>query len=365
MSPAVQRIAGYGNERSAAENELRRSRVYLPLEQHSEWQKALGWANTILLIARDDAGSPVDALSMGVSPSRALPGNRLYRVVRLAVGRSLEVRQRLVAALLEELRQDPRCLRLSIELFDRNSAGRESLRTMLVAAGFRRPPWPRMYRHTLMIDLRPGLDQIFASMHSSARYNVRVAQRRGFELRPIVDPALAPHLQALSRASFNRTGAPNTRQPWPELIELSVAHPDVSRIVGLFRPGHASAEGPVAFAWGCAHGDYAVYDSAGSRRTEDLQNMPLGYAPLWDLIKWARERTAATWFDLGGTQPEQAGDSLPGIAKFKRRFSTEVVEVGEEWQLEPHPARAAVARVISAAANWATRRAAALRTAGP
>jgi hypothetical protein len=47
-----------------------------------------------------------------------------------------------------------------------------------------------------------------------------------------------------------------------------------------------------------------------------------------------------------GDQPE-----LEGISNFKRYFSREVVEVGAEWVLEPHPVRAGIATLVSGGAE--------------
>ena len=54
----------------------------------------------------------------------------------------------------------------------------------------------------------------------------------------------------------------------------------------------------------------------------------------------------------GGEAP---ADELDGIYEFKRYFSRESVDVGDEWVMEPLRTRAAIARVISAAATWVLR----------
>jgi hypothetical protein len=62
-------------------------------------------------------------------------------------------------------------------------------------------------------------------------------------------------------------------------------------------------------------------------------------------------------FDMGGAVPADARDDpRVGISDFKRRFSKEMVAVGAEWEFEPHPARAAVARWLSDAATRIRRR---------
>ena len=87
-------------------------------------------------------------------------------------------------------------------------------------------------------------------------------------------------------------------------------------------------------------------------RRPDLVGTALGYAPLWDLVVWANEQTNAEWFDLGGITSGGPGDAQWGISEFKRYFSHDVIDVGEEWLIEPSKLRAAIARGVSNAAHW-------------
>ncbi len=130
---------------------------------------------------------------------------------------------------------------------------------------------------------------------------------------------------------------------WGSIIELGRVAPRLSRLVGLFRDGRSDPKSLLAFAWGCAHGEYAHYDAAGSTRPDDLR-VPLAYALLWDLICWAK-RGGAKWFDLGGITfgHRDSSDPLGGISDFKRYFSKQVVVVGQEWMLEPHWGTARIA----------------------
>jgi len=139
---------------------------------------------------------------------------------------------------------------------------------------------------------------------------------------------------------------------WPSIIKLSRCHPTTSRILGLFRTDSEEPGSLLAFAWSRHHGDHADYAVAASTRKTDLR-IPFGYALLWDLICWAK-RNGATWFDLAGVTSDRVAENelTAGISKFKRYFSERVVEVGDEWRLEPYPARAWLAHVISNAANW-------------
>jgi hypothetical protein len=356
-SLSIQQLAGYSPERIELERTLLSRGVVSPVPQRADWQQANGYADTVLLVVRDESGSPVGVIGAGITTSRALPGHRIYRVERLSSCGSERADREMLGALTALARRDPVCLRVVIEVFERDAQTRVRLCRRLAKLGFTRAPSPRNYKNTLAIDLSRSSDDIFAGLHRTARRHIRAPGKRGLELHPITDPAFAPRLEALIRETYDRTHAPPDAKPWRRVIELSATNASVSRIIGLFDGKGRTPENLVAFAWGCAHGSHVTYEAGASCRRRDLGSTSLGYAPLWDLITWAREQTSATWFDLGGVKGgiESHSDELDGIYEFKRYFSRESVDVGDEWVLEPLRTRAAIARAISAAAGWVLR----------
>ncbi|RXH54598.1 hypothetical protein GRAN_3702 [Granulicella sibirica] len=136
------------------------------------------------------------------------------------------------------------------------------------------------------------------------------------------------------------------RPDWRSILELSQQNPELSRIVGLFSSADDLASGGLlGFAWGARHGDHVEYRAAGMTRVEG-RNISVGYPLMWALILWAKQEGAA-WFDMGGvTLPETPNDPLAGISDFKRMFSQVTEEVGEEWYLEPHPAKTRLASLL-------------------
>jgi lipid II:glycine glycyltransferase (peptidoglycan interpeptide bridge formation enzyme) len=214
-----------------------------------------------------------------------------------------------------------------------------------------------MYSQTLAMDLVPSEEELFAKLHSTARRHIRAPGKKGLVLRPVTDPALGDRLESIFNETFRRTGTVPEQRPWEAIIKLSAAEPTRSRVVGIFDDAVPTPDGLIAFAWGCAQGRYATYEAGASVRRPDLGNTPLSYAPLWDLITWARRDTGSTQFDLGGITSGGPNDPRHGISEFKRYFSDNIVQVAEEWTMEPAPLRASLARAISSG----VRRAAELR----
>ena len=93
-------------------------------------------------------------------------------------------------------------------------------------------------------------------------------------------------------------------------------------------------------------GDHGVYADSASVRPDDIR-LAVTYPILWDLITWAK-RGGASWFDLGGITLGHAtdGDPLGGISDFKRFFTEDLIDVGEEWRFPLHSLRARLAAFV-------------------
>jgi hypothetical protein len=347
-------VEGVTSRRTSCEREARESGFPLPLQHTSAWAAAQRKTDSLLVVLRDDAGACRGAFALERGRSRALPQHFVLRAER--VGGSIAPDARIATAQTVAFlaRSQPRVLFAAVELLSRDADARTSLALALADAGFRPHPAPRSYRHTLVLDLTPDADALFARLSRNTRRDIRTPGKRGLVVRPISDVALAPRLDALMRETMARTGGRYQPHDWRTMLAFSAGHPERLRIVGVFRDSDSSPDALVAFACGRGHGDHAEYHLGASTRAADLK-VPLAYAPLWDLILWARQ-FGASWFDLGGVTDASLGDGDPlaGISDFKRYFAKDVVHVGEEWVFEPRPARAGLARVVSAGAAWLT-----------
>jgi hypothetical protein len=345
---AMTRVDGFGAQRAAAEAALASHGIVLPLGQRGELLQRLGYSDSMLLVVHDDGGAPAAAAGVGVRASRALPGYRVTQVRRLGASGDANADTALLSALAANARGDSRCIRLTVELFDRNGDRRAHMASSLGTLGFARVTRPQSYSRTLALDLAPSSEVLFASLSNKARRDVRAAAKRGLVIRAINDPALAVRLGTLMDETFQRTGSVSPELPWASIIRLSAREPQSSRISGLFDESASGADALVSFAWGAVHGRYATYEAGAMTRRRELGNTPLGYAPLWDLVCWARE-SGTSWFDFGGVTPGTEGsvdDPVGGISDFKRSFCDNAIDVGEEWVLLPRPLRASIAQAI-------------------
>jgi lipid II:glycine glycyltransferase (peptidoglycan interpeptide bridge formation enzyme) len=294
--------------------------------------------------------------------SRALPGHRTIWVSRLGAGAG-GLDESGLGEMLDWLvrmgKNDRSVLRITVEVFSLEAERREVTARTLERAGFSKVPASRSYERTLLLDLSPGEDALFAALHKNARQGVRNIARYPVRLTTVSSAEVAPRLQQLADETRGRTGGSRREIHWESMIEMSLQAPQLSRISILERTDSNTPERVIAFAWGCMHGNVAEYSESGSIRTPDMK-ISTSYALLWDLILWAR-RGGARYFDLGGITSgiTHSDDPLGGISDFKRRFSQSEMAVGEQFELVPRPRRASVAALVSRVAErWAQSRAA-------
>lgn len=351
----VEMLRSVGPERERFEKELLDSGMALPLPHRCRWAQAHPLSRSWFISVRNAEGKCCFGYAAEVIRSRALPGHLRLRVERFVPALNDEAREASLHTLARYVSKHWRIISASLQVFSRDAAARAAIAPILTGLGFRKRQRAHFYTKTVTIDLSPSENEIFASFHPTARRHIAAPQKKGLVVQPITDSSYAGRMTQLLRETMARTGAHHAKQDWAAIIDLSNRCPSVSRLVGLFRTDTACPESLLAFAWSRGHGDHADYFVAASSRPPDVK-APLGYALVWDLIRWAK-RNGATWFDFGGITLGHFGgsDPLGGISDFKRYFSKEIATVGEEWVLEPRPLQARLASTLGAAAGWLRR----------
>ena len=207
----------------------------------------------------------------------------------------------------------------------------QSLLRKLRARGWLYSSEQIQFKNTAFTDLRLDEDALLEQMKSKARYNVRLAERRGITVREglaaNLDAFYALYAETGARDGFLIRPASYYRTTWRTFLE---AQADASNPAGgaLLLAEHAEEGAPVAGVFLLKYGatTWYFYGASSERRRRDMPN----YLLQWEALRWARAH-GCTVYDWWGapTDPEDAGDSLQGVWGFKQGLGAELqVHVG-------------------------------------
>jgi peptidoglycan pentaglycine glycine transferase (the first glycine) len=185
-------------------------------------------------------------------------------------------------------------------------------------------------RRTLIVDLRGDEDQILARMHPKTRYNVRLASKKGVEVRPWDD------LKAFGRmiqetANRDRFGA-HVPAYYKQAHDLFHNEGNCEIFVAMYESQ------PLAALMVFVRGLRAWY-LYGASTTQHRHLMP-NYQLQWEAMRWARSH-GCTQYDLWGVPDENLETleteftsrhgGLWGVYRFKRGFGGELVRSVGAW----------------------------------
>lgn len=211
------------------------------------------------------------------------------------------------------------------------AVGKESVSTEMAARRFRSSGRLQPAR-TIVLDLDKSEDDLLKAMKPKTRYNIRLAGRRGVQVRRGVtlDDLRAFHslLQVTGeRDEFGIHEFPYYEEMW----RVFGPGGDNSALLLLAdHPGEAErAEGPIAGLLALKFGPEAIY-MYGASANRGREHMPT-YLLQWEAIRWAREQGAAL-YDFWGipdppsedegeeVSPTNTRSGLRGVYWFKKGF---------------------------------------------
>ncbi|MDW8065948.1 MAG: peptidoglycan bridge formation glycyltransferase FemA/FemB family protein [Anaerolineae bacterium] len=194
----------------------------------------------------------------------------------------------------------------------------------LTVFGFR--PAPSIQpRRTILVSLEGEEEAILQAMHPKTRYNIRLAQRKGVQVREAQLEDLPLFYQLLRQTATRDRFAIHTFDYYRAAYERFVPH--LARLwLACYEEEPIAAL--MAFAWG--ERAWYFYGASGDRHRE---KMP-AYALQWTTIRWAKAR-GCRWYDMWGIPDEDPEileahftarrDGLWGVYRFKRGFGGRIV----------------------------------------
>lgn len=184
----------------------------------------------------------------------------------------------------------------------------------------------------MVLDLTLGLDKIEEGFHKKWRYNIRLAERKGVEVREAgpgdLDAFYDLLLQTAKRDGFLVRG----REYFRTLHDILAAR-------GQFKLFLTTFEGtPIAGAILLCFGPRATY-TYGASSNEHRNVMP-NHLMQWKMIRWAHENRYKI-YDFRGVSPIRDGapvePHLAGLNRFKEGFGAHYVEYAGEHDLPLRP----------------------------
>ena len=178
--------------------------------------------------------------------------------------------------------------------------------------------------HTFWLYLDKSEEELLAAMHSKARYNIRLAQKKGVVVKEDnSDTAFARYLELTFGETTRRHGfyAHNTdyhRKMWNILHPAGIAH--------LFT---ATYQGQILTTWIVFKWENRLFYPYGAS-SEDHKEVQAPSLMLWETARWGK-RQGCVIYDLWGAEEGK------GFNRFKEQFGTKLVELVGTWDLVINP----------------------------
>lgn len=175
-------------------------------------------------------------------------------------------------------------------------------------------------RHTFLINLTQTEEELFAKISNKARYNVRLAIKKGVKIfEDSTQKGLDQYLRILKettkRQQFYAHGPEYFRNMWQTLQSS-----------GMMRIFHAIYQQTVLVSWIVFIFHDRLYYPYGASSNMYREVMASNLM-LWEMIKFGKENNLKT-FDLWGALPPDADKNHPwyGFHRFKASYGGQLVE---------------------------------------
>lgn len=207
----------------------------------------------------------------------------------------------------------------------------------------------------MVVDLERDLDEILKGFKSKWRYNVRLADRKGVEVREGSYEDLGTFTDLLLETARRDRFA--VRQPsYFQALWQHLAPPGYLKLFLAEYQGR-----PLSAILLFCMGDRAIYTYGAS--SDEHRNLMPNHLIQWHAMRWAQQ-AGYRIYDLQGVSPVRDGkpieDSLAGLNRFKEGFGARYVEYAGQFE---RPLRGVFYRFWDLAAPTAIRLAQKLRKA--
>lgn len=310
--------------------------------QTSEWgqfKNAYGW-RTLPMIWRDEIGQVCAA---ALVLKRSAPGgmNVLYIPRGPLLDWNDSALARRVAEDLQRLakRQGSILIKMDPEIIlgkgipqgedDQPSPAGEQRIAELSQLGWRYAQDQVQFRNTAWLDLSGGEEDWLARMKQKTRYNLRLAQRKGVQVRIGCAADLSQlyrlYAETSVRDGFVIRSEEYYHQLWRSFQEHGLAEPLIAEVEG------EPVAGMILFSF--AGRAWYLYGMSSQAHREKMPN----YLLQWEAMRWAKARGCSTYDLWGAPEVFNESDSMWGVFRFKEGLGSTVVRTAGAWDYPARP----------------------------
>jgi peptidoglycan pentaglycine glycine transferase (the first glycine) len=193
----------------------------------------------------------------------------------------------------------------------------------LLEAGWRESAEQIQFRNTLILDIRNSEEALLADMKQKTRYNIRLARRRGVDIKPggmeDLDLLYQMYAETSLRDGFVIRKPEYYQDAWGAFIHAGLAQPFIATV----------EEHPVAALIAFRFGEVATF-LYGMSRAAHREKMP-NHLLQWETIRWAVELGCSMYDFWGAPDRLDPKDPMWGVYRFKRGFGAQLVRTIGAW----------------------------------
>ncbi len=191
------------------------------------------------------------------------------------------------------------------------------------------------FRNTVLIDLKPTEAELLERMKQKARYNVRLAERKGVRVRTGTLDDL-PALYRMYAETSVRDGFVIRDEGYYQTVWQAFMRAPAERNCPRAEPLIAEVDGEAIaaiFVFYFAGRAYYLYGMSGETHREKMPN----YLLQWEAIQRAKRRGCIV-YDLWGAPDEfNENDPMWGVFRFKEGLGGQVIRMLGAWDYPASP----------------------------
>lgn len=197
------------------------------------------------------------------------------------------------------------------------------------AGGWRFSSDQVQFRNTAWLDLGGSETDWLARMKQKARYNLRLAQRKGVVVRPggLQDLPVLYRMYAETsvRDGFVIRSEEYYRSLWRSFMEQGLAEPLVAEVEGV------AVAGLILFTFGGRA--WYLYGMSTQAHREKMPN----YLLQWEAMRRAKARECSQYDLWGAPDVFDETDSMWGVFRFKEGLGATVIRTSGAWDYPAQP----------------------------